>query len=64
MSSNAKFKFLDCGSGFRSPITKAFQTLANLDAEEETEAKQHAIKELVGLSVGKDCDCCPLDNRD
>jgi hypothetical protein len=55
-SSKAKFKFLDCGSGFRSLITKAFQTLANLDAEEKAEAKQHVIKELVGLSAGEDCD--------
>jgi hypothetical protein len=53
-SSKAKFRFLDCESGFRSLITKAFQTLANLDPEERAVAKQHVIKELVGLSVGED----------
>jgi hypothetical protein len=55
-SSKAKFKCLDCGSGFRSLIAKAFESLANLDAEEKAEAKQHVIKELVGLSAGEDCD--------
>jgi hypothetical protein len=55
-SSKAKFKYLDCGSGLRSLITKAFETLSNLDAEEKAEAKQHIIKELVGLSAGEDCD--------
>jgi hypothetical protein len=41
VSAKAKFKYLDCGSGFRSLITKAFETLANLDAGEQAEAKQH-----------------------
>jgi hypothetical protein len=55
VSTKAKFKFLDCGDSFQSLITIAFQSLSNLDAEEKAEAKQHVIKELVGLSAGKDC---------
>ena len=37
-SSKAKFKYLNCGSGFRSLITTACLALANLDAEEKAEA--------------------------
>jgi hypothetical protein len=55
VSSKAKLKFLDCDATFQSLITVAFQSLSNLDAEEKAEAKQHVIKELVGLSAGKDC---------
>jgi hypothetical protein len=46
-SSKAKFKLVDCASGFRSLITKSFQTLATLATEEKVEAKQHIIKELI-----------------
>jgi hypothetical protein len=52
-SSKAKFKLLDCASGFRSLVTKSFQTLGTLTTEERAEATQHVIKELIGLSAGK-----------
>jgi hypothetical protein len=53
-SSKAKFKHMDCASGFRELIAGAFVTLAKLDTEEKAAAKQHVIKELVGFSVGGD----------
>jgi hypothetical protein len=53
-SSKAKFKHMNCASGFRELITRAFDALAKLDTEEKSAAKQHLIKQLVGFSVGVD----------
>jgi hypothetical protein len=54
LNSSAKFKHINCASGFREIITRAFDTLAKLDTEEKSAAKQHLIKQLVGFSVGSD----------
>ena len=35
-------------------LTREFETLAKLDAEENSSAKKHLIKELLGFSSGGD----------
>jgi hypothetical protein len=54
-SSKATFKLLDCGSSFRTLISKAFTTLATLDTKEKAEAK-HIIAELIGVSAAEASD--------
>jgi hypothetical protein len=53
-SSKAKFKHMNCASGFRELITRAFDTLSKLDAEEKSAAKQYLIQQLISFSVGAD----------
>jgi hypothetical protein len=55
-SPKAKFKLVDCASGFRTIISKSFQTLVTMTTEEREEATQHIIKELIGLAAGEASD--------
>jgi hypothetical protein len=55
-SLKAKFKLIHCSSGFRTLISKSFQTLETMITEERAEATQHVIKEVIGLSAGEASD--------
>jgi hypothetical protein len=53
-SLKGKSKLINCASGFRELITRAFETLAKLDNEEKAAGKKHLIQQLVGFSAGAD----------